>query len=129
MMRECVRNDNIYEVAEYYREVMSKPVERNQKEEKDLLGFDIYKFFNLSISDLSKMNKKEVDDLNKQIYKSLDIKDNTINKEFLLEEKIRELKLQNAKITTGNGYVDILLIMSIIVTVVMVVVIFATLVF
>ena len=37
--------------------------------------------------------------------------------------------MQNSPITTGNGYVDILLVMSVIVTTIMVVVIFGTIVF
>ena len=63
------------------------------------------------------------------IYKSLDINENSINKEFLLQEKVNQSKMQNMPMMTGNGYVDILLIMSIIITVIMVIVIFATLVF
>ncbi len=121
--------EDIYEVAEYYRESLSRVREEKVEEEKDLLGFDVYKMFNFSISDISKMNKDEVDNLNKEIYKSFDISENAINKDYLLEEKIKMLKSQSNPITTGNGYVDILLIMSIIVTVVMVVVIFTSLVF
>ena len=75
------------------------------------------------------MNDEDVDKLNSEIYKSFDISENAINKDYLLKEKIKELKMQNNPITTGNGYVDILLIMSVIVTTVMVVVIFGTIVF
>lgn len=120
--------ENIYEVAEYYKETMKK--ERIKKEEqKNLLGFDVYKLFNLSIADISKMDDSEVDKLNSEIYKSFDISENAINKDYLLQEKIKELKMQNSPITTGNGYVDILLVMSVIVTTIMVVVIFGTIVF
>lgn len=120
--------ENIYEVAEYYKEAMKK--ERIKKEEqKNLLGFDVYKLFNLSIADISKMDDSEVDKLNSEIYKSFDISENAINKDYLLQEKIKELKMQNSPITTGNGYVDILLVMSVIVTTIMVVVIFGTIVF
>ena len=70
-----------------------------------------------------------IDNLNKQIYKSFDISENAINKEYLLKEKVKEFTRENNAVTTGNGYVDILLIMSIIITVVMVVVIFTTFVF
>ena len=120
--------ENIYEVAEYNKEAMKK--ERIKKEEqKNLLGFDVYKLFNLSIADISKMDDSEVDKLNSEIYKSFDISENAINKDYLLQEKIKELKMQNSPITTGNGYVDILLVMSVIVTTIMVVVIFGTIVF
>lgn len=121
--------ENVYEIAEYYK--MSMQIETKKKEEvkKNLLGFDIYKLFNFSISDISKLNNEEVDKLNSKIYASLDIAENAINKDYLLNEKIKSIKAQNNPITTGNGYVDILLIMSIIVTTLMVVVIFSTLVF
>ncbi len=120
--------DNVYEVAEYYKSKMdNKPIK--ESEEKDLLGFDVYKLFDVSIADISKMNGEEVSSLNQEIYKSLDINDNAINKDFLLDQKVKEFNIQNKPAMTGNGYVDILLVMSIIVTVVMVVVIFTTLVF
>ena len=98
-------------------------------DDKNLLKFDIYKLFNVSIADISKMSAKEIDTLNKEIYKSFDISENAINKDYLLDEKLKEIKMQNSPITTGNGYVDILLIMSVIVTTIMVVVIFSTIVF
>lgn len=119
--------DDIYEVAKYYQNSMKIKSNNVEKEQKDLLSFDVYKLFNISIADLSKMNKEEVEKLNSGIYKSLDINENAINKDYLLEEKYRELT--KPKLATGNGYVDILLIASIIVTVVMIIVIFTTLVF
>lgn len=120
--------ENIYEVAEYYKNKMAVSKEK-PKEEKNLLNFDVYNYFNVSISDLSKMKKQEIDDLNNEIYKKLDVKDNAINKDYLLKEKINNLKSMSNPITTGNGYVDILFIMSIIVTVIMSVVIFTVFVF
>lgn len=121
--------NNIYEIAEYYQKKMDEKPKEDNFEEKNLLKFDVYKLFNVSVADISKMNSKDVDNLNKEIYKSFDISENAINKDFLLEEKINEIKMQNEPITTGNGYVDILLIMSVIVTTIMVVVIFSTIVF
>ena len=124
-----LKASNIYEVAEYYQAKMAEKFEEDKEEEKNLLGFDVYKLFNISVNDLSKMNASDIDNLNNQIYESLDISENAINKDYLLNEKIKEIKMQNTPITTGNGYVDILLIMSVIVTTIMVVVIFGTLVF
>ena len=124
-----LKASNIYEVAEYYQAKMAEKFEEDKEEEKNLLGFDVYKLFNISVNDLSKMNASDIDNLNNQIYESLDISENAINKDYLLNEKIKEIKMQNTPITTGNAYVDILLIMSVIVTTIMVVVIFGTLVF
>ena len=121
---------DIYEVASYYQnKMLEKPKVQELDDEKNLLKFDIYKLFNISIADISKMNAQDVDKLNKEIYKSFDISENAINKDYLLDEKLKEIKMQNSPITTGNGYVDILLIMSVIVTTIMVVIIFSTIVF
>jgi len=121
--------DNIYEVAEYYKVSMEKKDEIVKETKNDLLGFDVYRLFNLSIADLSKMNEEEIKNLNSQIYKSFDISENAINKDYLLSEKVKEIKFRNNPITTGNGYVDILLVMSVIITTIMVVIIFSTLIF
>ena len=49
------------------------------------------------------------------------IRENAINKEYLLEKAIEAIERENNKITSGNGYVDILLVMSVICTIVMIV--------
>ena len=117
--------DDVYEIAEYYKVATAK--EKVVKEEqKDLLSFDVYKLFGFNVADLSKMNGKEIDELNEEIYSSFDISENAINKDYLLNESIKAYKMRRNPITTGNGYVDILLIMSVIVTTIMVVVIFGT---
>ena len=123
--------DNIYEIAEYFKNEMSKKKEepKQSEKEKDLLSFETYKLFGVGVSDLSKMNESEVEQLNSEIYKSFDISENAINKDYLLEESVKAFKMQKMPITTGNGYVDILLVMSVIVTTLMIVVIFGTLVF
>lgn len=120
--------ENIYEIAEYYKCAMEKKKELEEKK-KDLLGFDVYKLFNFSIADISKMNREEIDKINSEIYEAFDISENAINKDYLLNEKMKKIRLNKEPLTTGNGYVDILLIMSVIITVLMVVVIFSTLVF
>ena len=117
---------DVYEIAEYYKSETEKNVQNEEKEKKDLLSFDLYKLFNVSINDLSKMTSDEVKLLNSNIYKSLDISENAINKDYLLKEKFKELTKPKEAMTSGNGYVDILLVMSIIVTVVMAVIVVIT---
>ena len=123
--------DNIYEIAEYFKIEMKKEKEnpKNNEKEKELLPFETYKMFGIGVTDLSKMNEFDVEKLNSEIYKSFDISENAINKDYLLEERIKAYKMQKTPVTTGNGYVDILLVMSVIVTTIMAVVIFSTLVF
>ena len=74
------------------------------------------------------MSSEEILKLNHNIYKSLNVSENAINKEYLLQEKIKELTNPKTPVTSGNGYVDILLIMSIIVTVLMAIIVIVTLV-
>ena len=121
--------EDIYEIANYYKESMKVKKEIEKENNKNLLSFETYKLFGFGVSDLSKMNEEDVDKLNREIYKSFDISENAINKDYLLEEKIKEYKYRNSPITTGNGYVDILLVMSVVVTTIMVAVIFGTIVF
>ena len=121
--------ENIYEIAEYYKEAMNIKIENKKSNNKDLLGFNIYEFFNISISDLSNMNEKDVKKLNKEIYRTLHVREDDPNKNILLEERIKTMKNYNEPLTTGNGYVDILLIMSIIVTGIMALVIFSSIIF
>lgn len=118
---------NIYEIAEYFKNAMLKEVKKEEKE-KDLLPIETYKLFGINLPKLIKMNNEEITKLNNNIYKSFDISENAINKDYLLEKSIKEYKMKNSPITTGNGYVDILLIMSVIVTTIMIVVIFGALV-
>lgn len=122
---------NPYEVAMYYQEKINNVKKIEKKiEQKELLNLDIYKLFNYKISDISRMSNEEIKNLNKNIYASLNINENAINKKYLLEEAINKLKYNdNNKITTGNGYVDILIVMSIIVTSIMVISIFTFIVF
>ncbi len=120
---------DVYEVAEYYKSETEKNQPGEEKKEKELLGFDIYKLFNVSISDLSKMNPDEIKLLNSNIYKKLNISETSINKDFLLKEKFKELTKPQKTVTSGNGYVDILLVMSIIVTVIMSIVVISTIIF
>ena len=121
--------DDPYEIAEYYKQKLTIDSTKENVPEKQLLEFDVYKQFNISVADLSKMNNDEVKNSNKQIYDSLDISENAINKDYLLKEKLEAIYRKNHPITTGNGYVDILLIMSVIVTTIMVIAVVSVLAF
>lgn len=117
---------DIYEIAKYYQDRINESEEMIITEKKELLNMDVYKLFNYKISDISKMNNEQIKDLNKNIYASLNINENAINKDYLIDEFVNSYKYnENNKITTGNGYVDILLVMSIIITCVMIISIFA----
>ena len=67
------------------------------------------------------MDNNELRNVNKEIYSYFNIDDNTMNKKYLLDNEIKKLLYERNKVTTGNGYVDILLVMSVIVTTIMVI--------
>ncbi len=117
---------DIYEVAKYYQEEINKAVPIIKQENKELLDLNIYKLFNFKLADISKMNNDEVKEVNKEIYSYFNIDDNTMNKKYLLDNEIKKLLYERNKVTTGNGYVDILLIMSVIVTTIMIITIFVS---
>lgn len=101
--------NDVYEVANYYQESLNK---------------DYYEMNNQS-EELSELE----DSINEKLYHTKPIYNNYEIKVDKVVEPEESKVVFNESITTGNGYVDILIIMSIIVTVVMVVVIFTTIVF
>lgn len=121
--------EDVYEVATYYHDVISQEEKKVVKDKKEILDLDVYKLFNYKLSEISQMDNDELKKVNHEIYNALNINDNAINKEYLLEEAINALKGETNKVTTGNGYVDILLVMSVIITTIMVITIFTCLVF
>ena len=78
-----------------------------------------YELLNYSMDDIKNMSSSEIDNLNSKVYDYFKIRENAINKEYLLEKAIESKERELNKVTSGNGYVDILLVISIICTVVM----------
>ena len=71
------------------------------------------------MDDIKNMSSGDVDRVNSLVYDYFKIRENAINKEYLLEKALEKIERENNKVTSGNGYVDILLILSVISTVVM----------
>ena len=89
--------------------------------EKHLLNVKAYELLNYSMDQINNMDASEIDRVNHQVYDYFKIRENAINKEYLLDKAIEAIEREQNKVTSGNGYVDILLVMSIICTVIMVV--------
>lgn len=113
--------NDIYEIDNYFKKEMKNNVKVIVPEEKHLVNLKAYEILNYSLEDIRKMSGSEIDKLNTQVYDYFKIRENAINKEYLLEKAIEAIERENNKVTTGNGYVDILLVLSIICTVVMLV--------
>ena len=113
--------DNVLEIDNYFRKQMKENVKMVVPREKHLLNVKAYELLNYSMDQINSMDANEIDRVNHQVYDYFKIRENAINKEYLLDKAIEAIEREKNKVTSGNGYVDILLVMSIICTVIMVV--------
>ena len=81
----------------------------------DLLSSSTYKKYNLDVNEVSKMSEEKVKEINNKILKS-EKEDKTRRKRFLPKQLI---------ITSGNGFVDTLMLLSIMTTAIMIGIIIA----
>ena len=113
--------DDVLEIDNYFKKQMKENVKVVVPREKHLLNVKAYELLNYSMDQINNMDASEVDRVNHQVYDYFKIRENAINKEYLLDKAIEAIEREQNKVTSGNGYVDILLVMSIICTVIMVV--------
>lgn len=113
--------EDVLEIDRYFRQQMKENVKQVKTREKHYLNVKAYELLNYSMNDLYQMDANEVDKINSQVYDYFKIRENAINKEYLLDKAIEAIERENNKVTSGNGYVDILLVLSIICTIIMVV--------
>ena len=113
--------NDVLEVDRYFKKEMKDNVKVILPKEKHFLNAKAYEILNYSFDQVKDLDSADVDKINSQVYDYFKIRENAINKEYLLEKALETLERENNKVTSGNGYVDILLIMSIICTVLMVI--------
>ena len=96
-----------------------EPIKRNilNEEAYVLLGYKKEQIINLSDYDLEKVNK--------EIYHFFHVDDTLENKNEVLDKAINYYKRYGNKITSGNGYVDFLLFLSVLATSIFIVILFA----
>ena len=116
-----VNGSDPLEIDNYFKSAMRDNVKIIKPKEKHYLNIKAYELLNYTMEDLGNMDSNELDRVNHQVYDYFKIRENAINKEYLLEKAIEAMEREKNKITSGNGYVDILLVMSIICTIIMVV--------
>lgn len=108
---------DVNEVEEYFMEQLEKCEEAlNPIKKSDILNIEAYEILNYSLTDIANMDSESVDKINENIYNFFDIDEEAENKNDLLNTAIENYKKYNSRLTSGNGYVDILLVMGIIVT-------------
>ncbi len=108
------------EIERYFKKQMSENVKIVEPKEKNILNLRAYEILNYSLDAINAMESSELDKINHQVYDFFKIKEQTMNKEYLLEQRIAAYEREKNKITSGNGYVDILLVMSAVATGIMV---------
>ena len=110
---------DVLEIDKYFKSEMRSNVKVVMPKEKHYLNVKAYELLNYSMDDIKNMSSADVDRVNSLVYDYFKIRENAINKEYLLEKAIEKIERENNKVTSGNGYVDILLILSVISTVFM----------
>lgn len=111
---------DVLEVDKYFRFMMKNNVKVILPKEKHYLNVKAYELLNYSFDDIKNMEASSVDKVNSAVYDYFKIRENAINKEYLLDKAIEAIERENNKVTSGNGYVDILLVISVICTVLMI---------
>lgn len=111
---------DIYEIDNYFRVQMKENVKVILPKEKHLLCARAYEFVGYNYEDVKKKDSSEVDKINSLVFDYFKIRENAINKEYLLEKEIEKIDRENNKVTSGNGYVDILLVLSVVCTFLMI---------
>ena len=120
-LTSSVNGNDVMEIDNYFKTQMRENVKVVLPKEKHYLNVKAYEILNYSMDDLNKMDSSELDRVNHQVYDYFKIRENAINKEYLLEKAIEAVEREKNKVTSGNGYVDILLVISVICTVIMIV--------
>ena len=107
---------NVFEVLNYFEKELKENVKVVVERPKETLNFDAYKVLNYSLDDINNMTADELDIINKQVYNHFEINNNAINKDYLLDKAVYDLNHPKPSFSTGNGYVDILFVLSMITT-------------
>ena len=112
---------NPNEILDYCNESFDKNNKMKVDKAKERLSYDAYETLKISLSDIENMNAEELENVNKQVYNHFNINENAINKDYLLDKAINDIKNPKPAYSTGNGYVDILFILAIIATLIMII--------
>ncbi len=108
---------NEYEIINYFNEQNNLNSKVEVEQPKHLLSPEAYRVISKSYTDVKALSAMDVEKINEEVYKALKVNKYAINFEYLLEKAINDFYKNH--LSSGNGYVDILLIMSVISTLIM----------
>ncbi len=80
------------------------------------LSAEAYQLAGYNAVSVMNMKEEEIENINNKVYHFFRIKDTDLNKRKRLESAIKYYKKYGNTITSGNGYVDLLLILSVVAT-------------
>ena len=109
------------EVVNYFDKQMTENEKKVVSRPKETLNLEAYEILNYALEDIKSMSSDELDEVNKKVYNYFEINANAINKNYLLDKAVYEHNHPKPALSTGNGYVDILFILSLIATIGMVI--------
>lgn len=112
-------DDIMYMEKYYYSKLnemdMTRELDMNQTIQANL-NLEALNIMGVGLSNLKNMNSEEIDKAQNEAYHYFEVDALSPNREDELKQKVDYYKLYGKKVTTGNGYVDILLLMSVITT-------------
>lgn len=108
-----------FEVISYFDTQDKLNVKIQIEEAKVLLAPEAYRVVNKNYTDICLLSAEDVKKINDEVYSGLNVDKSSVNFEYLYDLALYNFYNKNKKITSGNGYVDILLIMGIISTALM----------
>ena len=109
------------DIINYFEKKLEENVRIEPEPVKETLNLEAYEILKYSLEDIKNMSANELEDVNKKVYSYFDINANAINKKYLLDKAVYDYNHPKSALSTGNGYVDILFILSIIATLAMVI--------
>lgn len=80
------------------------------------INLDALDMMGINLTKIKNMSDDEIKEAKNKAYSYFEIDANKVNREEELNKKVKYFKITGEKLSSGNGYVDILLLMSVIIT-------------
>ncbi|MBR1679400.1 MAG: hypothetical protein IJ704_02020 [Bacilli bacterium] len=125
--QELEKNINQTDIIDKY--YASKQYELNRKYDLEKINRytlipDAYLLLGYNLNQIQSMTDQDLQNVNLQVYNFFKVDINAENKDEILEKAINYYKRYGNRLTSGNGYVDMLLFASIIATTIFIVLLF-----
>lgn len=112
-------DDVMYTEKYYYSKLNEVEMTREIDLDKTIrisLNLEALNMIGVTLSNLENMSAKDIEKAKNEAYNYFEVNATSQKREDELNEKINYYRMYGKKVTSGNGYVDILLLMSVIVT-------------